>query len=128
MGELDFLERNMIKTLTVCSVYDYKSIEYVYLKTKSFDKTIACLKLAQAGIKVDDAILQVMAEPKQLVTPVETVQKTLSAEGFVKKHFKDIDKVTEWYPAIVAIAEGFAKYSKKESTGKSNELEILSSS
>lgn len=34
----------------------------------------------------------------------------MSAEQFVKHHFKDIDKKTEWFPALVAVADGYAKY------------------
>ncbi len=33
----------------------------------------------------------------------------MTAEKFVKEHFKDIDNET-WYPAIVSIAEGYAKH------------------
>ena len=32
----------------------------------------------------------------------------MTAENFAKKHFKGIEKET-WYPAIVAIAEGYAQ-------------------
>lgn len=32
----------------------------------------------------------------------------MTAEDFVKKHFKDIAKKTEWYVALVAVAEGYA--------------------
>ena len=37
----------------------------------------------------------------------------LSAEEFIKLHFPDIDKKTEWFPAMVAVADGYAKYLKQ---------------
>lgn len=36
----------------------------------------------------------------------------MTAEQFVKHHFKGIEKET-WFPAIVAIAEGYAKQEVK---------------
>lgn len=36
----------------------------------------------------------------------------MTSEEFVKHHFKGVEKET-WYPAIVAIAEGFAKQEVK---------------
>jgi len=37
----------------------------------------------------------------------------MTAEQFIKHHFKGIEKET-WYPAIVAIAEGYAKHEMKK--------------
>lgn len=36
-----------------------------------------------------------------------------TAEDFIKHHFPNIDKQTEWYPALVAVADGYAKYIDK---------------
>ena len=37
-------------------------------------------------------------------------QPTMSAEDFIKSHFKDIEIKTEWFPALVAVADGYSKY------------------
>ncbi|MBX9886663.1 MAG: hypothetical protein K2Y30_01860 [Flavobacteriaceae bacterium] len=60
--ELDFMEKRLISTLSVCSIFTFSQIEYVYRKTKSFDKTILCLKLSSSGIPLSDSILQVVAQ------------------------------------------------------------------
>jgi len=39
----------------------------------------------------------------------------MSAEEFVKAHFKGIETLT-YYPAIVAIAEGYANFKLKRNT------------
>lgn len=45
----------------------------------------------------------------------------MNAEEFIKSHFKGIEKET-WYPAIVAIAEGYAKHllDEKNTSSKSD--------
>ena len=46
---LDFLEKNLIKTLTMCSVYTALEVKYIYENTKSWDKTIRVLKTADSN-------------------------------------------------------------------------------
>jgi hypothetical protein len=65
MADLDFLEKNIIKTLSICSKFTFNEIEYVYKETKSFDKTILCLKLSASGISLNNAILQVIKNEKK---------------------------------------------------------------
>ncbi len=40
---------------------------------------------------------------------LEQISKNMDAEEFVKHHFPGIENET-WYPAIVAISEGYLKY------------------
>lgn len=62
MKDLDFLEKKLIQTLTICSCFTFSEVEYVYRETKSFDKTILCLKLSASGIPLNDSILKVLSE------------------------------------------------------------------
>ena len=60
MADLDFLEKNIIATLSKCSCFTFSEVEYVYRKTKSFDKTILCLKLSASGIPLNNSILKII--------------------------------------------------------------------
>lgn len=46
MEELDYLEKNLLKTISDCSVFGMAIVTGVYKKTKSYDKTIRVLKYA----------------------------------------------------------------------------------
>ena len=58
--ELDVLEKNIVAAIAKCSVFTFGQVECVYRKLKSFDKTIEVLKLAVAGVRVDDEILRLI--------------------------------------------------------------------
>ena len=61
MEELDILEKEIIKAITKCSVFDVLTVKNTYLQTKSFDLTIKALKTSQENnIRVSTAISQVM--------------------------------------------------------------------
>ena len=47
---LDYLEENILKAITLSSVYPFEKVEFAYSKTKSFDKTIKVLKYAVANV------------------------------------------------------------------------------
>jgi hypothetical protein len=61
MADLDFLEKQLLSTLSRCSIFSYSEIEFVYRKVNSFDKTIAVLKLAASGMLLKNAILDFMS-------------------------------------------------------------------
>ena len=60
--ELDFMEKRLVSTLSVCSKFTFSEIEFVYRKVKSFDKTILCLKLSASGIPLNISILEFVAQ------------------------------------------------------------------
>lgn len=51
------------------------------------------------------------------------MSKTKTVEEFVKEHFKTIENET-WFPAIVAIAEGYAKHCLKKKKKKKGKLKF----
>ena len=80
MEELDILEKEIIKAITKCSVFDVLTVKNTYLQTKSFDLTIKALKTSQENnIRVSTAISQVMLfdswEKLQLIIPVYPYSK-----------------------------------------------------
>ncbi|MCG7502401.1 hypothetical protein MHM83_11005 [Tenacibaculum sp. Mcav3-52] len=55
--ELDYLEKDVIKTISRYSVYSVLQVKNVYLRVNSFDKTIAVLKTGVSkAVSLDDAI------------------------------------------------------------------------
>lgn len=63
--ELDFLENNIIKTLTYCSRYTFNEIKPIFFKTKSFDTTIEILKYAEKHtIPLEKALNVVFVYPQ----------------------------------------------------------------
>lgn len=55
--DLDILEKEIISAITKCSVFDFQTVKYVYIRAKSFDKTIEILKLSVSqGIPVNRLI------------------------------------------------------------------------
>tara|TARA_R110000851_G_scaffold68979_1_gene154695 strand:- start:927 stop:1112 length:186 start_codon:yes stop_codon:yes gene_type:complete len=56
--ELDYLEKNILRTITNSSVFEFKVVKYVYDKKKSFDKTIEVLKYAnERAISINEALI-----------------------------------------------------------------------
>lgn len=58
--ELDILEKNIIASISKCSVFTFSQVESVYRKLRSFDKTIEVLKLVVSGVTVDDEFLRLI--------------------------------------------------------------------
>jgi len=48
----------------------------------------------------------------------------MTAEEFVKKHFNGIENNTEWYPAIVSIAEGYSWHINRKILKENEQLKF----
>jgi len=42
--DIDILERHVLTAISKCSIFEFSECKKVYLRTKSFDKTIEILK------------------------------------------------------------------------------------
>ena len=70
--------------------------------------------MGDEGSNMDERDYKAMNEDLKNQASGTVNDSTLSAESFIKNHFKDIDKQTEWYPALVAVADGYANLVKTE--------------